>query len=66
MKSLTITLLVALFCVTVSGVNLKDTVVTEPSKNKHLQVWIILNTTSRLESTLKKTKCLQTNKMTFQ
>ncbi|MFV0571164.1 MAG: hypothetical protein ACK5M1_01875 [Xanthomarina gelatinilytica] len=34
MKSLTITLLVALFCVTVSGVNLKDTVVTEPSKKQ--------------------------------
>ncbi|MFL0353830.1 hypothetical protein [Xanthomarina sp. GH4-25] len=34
MKSLTITLLVALFCVTVSGVNLKDTVVTNPTKKQ--------------------------------
>jgi hypothetical protein len=32
MKSLTITLLVALFCVTVSGVNLKDTVITKSTK----------------------------------
>jgi len=36
MKSLTITLLVALFCVTVSGVNLKDTVETEPIKEKNI------------------------------
>jgi hypothetical protein len=34
MKSLTITLLVALFCVTVSGVNLKDTVETNPTKEQ--------------------------------
>ncbi|MCX7550964.1 hypothetical protein [Xanthomarina sp. F2636L] len=34
MKSLIITLLVALFCVTVSGVNLKDTAITKTTKEK--------------------------------
>jgi len=34
MKSLTITLLVALFCVTVSGVNLQETTVTKTTKEK--------------------------------
>ena len=36
MKSLTITLLVALFCVTVSGVNLQDTKVTKPTKENNI------------------------------
>lgn len=36
MKSLTITLLVALFCVTVSGVNLKDTAPTKISKENNI------------------------------
>ncbi|PWK18998.1 hypothetical protein [Xanthomarina spongicola] len=36
MKSLTITLLVALFCVTVSGVNLKDTEPTKISKENSI------------------------------
>ncbi|GGG39776.1 hypothetical protein [Bizionia arctica] len=36
MKSLTITLLVVLFCVTVSGVNLQDPVITKPTKEKNI------------------------------
>ncbi|TYA53060.1 hypothetical protein [Formosa maritima] len=34
MKSLTITLLVALFCVTVSGINLQETTVAKTTKEK--------------------------------
>ncbi len=36
MKSLTITLLVAIFCVTVSGVNLKDTAPTQITKENNI------------------------------
>lgn len=36
MKSLTITLLVALFCVTVSGVNLKDTTPTTITEENNI------------------------------